>query len=214
MKQKIEFKPNQNIIFTGDSITDCGRTDPAYAPFGNGYVHFTANYLLARFPNYDLNIINTGISGDTTSNLKNRWQRDCINHQPDILSILIGINDLWRQYGDFDRRPSAVYPEIFESNYRDMLTQVKEQCPCKIILAQPFMFCNDPQNQMFKELITYIDIVQKLAEQFDALLVPLQDHIDSEIINTQPQKWADEMVHPFTWAHAWIPQKWLPAVGL
>ncbi len=214
MKQKIEFKPNQKILFTGDSITDCDRTDPAYTPFGRGYVHFTANYLLARFPNYDLNIKNTGIGGDTTADLINRWQRDCISHQPDILSILVGINDLWRQYGDIDRLPSAVYPEKFESNYTNILTQAKEQCSCQIILAHPFMFCNDPQNPMFKELRTYIDIVQKLAEQFDALLVPLQDHIDSEIANTPPKKWADDMVHPFTWTHAWICKKWLQAVGL
>ena len=214
MKQNIEFKPNQKILFTGDSITDCDRTDPAYAPLGRGYVHFTANHLLARFPHYDLNIINTGIGGDTTADLINRWQQDCISHKPDILSILVGINDLWRQYGDIDCLPSAVYPDNFESNYRDMLTQAKEKCPCQIILAQPFMFCNDPQNPMFKELSTYIDIVERLAEQFDAVLVPLQNQIDSAITENPPQKWADDMVHPFTWAHAWICQKWLQAVGL
>ncbi|MFA5785238.1 MAG: hypothetical protein WC962_10205, partial [Phycisphaerae bacterium] len=85
----LQLKPNQTILFTGDSITDAGRSERAYRPFGNGYVHFTANYMLAKYPQYDLGIINTGISGNTVGDLERRWERDCLAHQPDVLSMLI-----------------------------------------------------------------------------------------------------------------------------
>ena len=94
MRTKIELKPNQTIVFIGDSITDADRLEPAYQPFGYGYVNFVANNLLAKYPELNLNIVNTGVNADTVRKLEARWERDCINHKPDILSVLIGINDI------------------------------------------------------------------------------------------------------------------------
>ena len=95
MPDRIELKLDQTILFIGDSITDAGRLEAAYRPFGYGYVHFVAYRLLAKYPKYKINVINTGISGDTISDLDYRWERDCLNHKPDILSVLIGINDVF-----------------------------------------------------------------------------------------------------------------------
>ena len=88
MKPAIELKSNQTIVFIGDSITDADRTLPAYKPFGAGYVHFTAYYLLAKYPQLNLNIVNTGISGNTIEDLKQRWEKDCLSYSPDILSVM------------------------------------------------------------------------------------------------------------------------------
>jgi len=214
MRTKIQLLRNQTIVFIGDSITDTGRAEPAYRPFGYGYVNFVANHLLAKYPQLNLNIVNTGISGDTVRKLEARWERDCINHKPDVLSVLIGVNDLWRQYAEPERLPEAVYPDEYELTYRRLLLAAKEQCKCRLVLMEPFMFCNNPQEPMFKGLRTYIRTVQELAQEFDGVLVPLQSTIDEQIKQVPPDKWASDMVHPYVWAHAWISQRWLEATGL
>jgi lysophospholipase L1-like esterase len=214
MAGKIQLTEDQTILFTGDSITDCDHFDPACAPFGNGYVHFTANFLLAKYPHLNLNIINTGINGNTTRDLHNRCQRDVVGRQPDILSVLIGINDIWRRYDSPNDPALAVYPDEYEYNYRQILSLAKQNHDPQIILMEPFLFCTDTNNTMFKGLPVYIDIVHKLAAEFEATLVPLQSRFDAIASQVPPERWADDMVHPFTWAHEWICQRWLEATGL
>ena len=146
--------------------------------------------------------------------MKARWEKDCIAHAPDILNVLIGINDLWRQHAGPEHLPDAVYLEEYEAAYKQLLLQAKQQCNCRLILNEPFMFCDDLENQMFKELRGYIDIVHKLAKEFDAVLVPLQSMIDEKIKQVRSDKWSDDLVHPFVWAHAWISQRWLEVTNL
>jgi lysophospholipase L1-like esterase len=214
MRSGIDLRPGRTIVFIGDSITDAGRLDPPYKPFGYGYVHFAANMLLAKYPDFGLNIVNTGIHGNTVRSLKARWKNDCIDHKPDILSVLIGVNDLWRQHAEPERLPEAVYPDEYELTYRQLLSRATEQCICQLVLMEPFMFCSDHENQMLRGLRTYIHIVHKLADEFDAVLVPLQSAIDEKIKSVPPEKWSDDSVHPYLWAHAWIAQRWLEATGL
>jgi lysophospholipase L1-like esterase len=212
MYKKVTIKPDQTIVFIGDSITDAGRTELAYKPLGNGYVNFAANTLLAKFPNYRLNIINTGVSGDTVRLLAKRWDQDCIQHNPDVVSVMIGINDLWRQHVEQERLHEAVFPQEYEITYRLLLSNLKRACNCEIILAEPFMFCNDPENKMYKGLQTYLDIVHKLAEEFDATLVTFNNDIEKALRDVPSKLWSDDMVHPFVWAHCWIAQRWLDVI--
>jgi len=227
MHSKIELKSNQTILFIGDSITDADRDLPAYKPFGFGYVHFAANTLLAKYPELNISIINTGINGNTIRDLKHRWEKDCIRYKPDILSILIGVNDVWRQYATAEKLPQAVYENEYELTYRQLLSKVKERCNCQLILMEPFMFCDSPreidqdiisrgkeENEILKTLRSYIDIVERLAKEFGAILVPLQSEIDKQIKLVPSEKWSSDMVHPYVWAHAWIAQRWLQATGL
>ena len=214
MQPKIELKPNQTILFIGDSITGADRSMAPYRPFGFGFVNFIANNLLAKYPELNLNIVNTGIAANTVRNLKARWKEDCFAHKPNILNVLIGINDLWRRFGGKDWLPDAVYLEEYEDTYRQLLLQAKQQCSCQLILNEPFMFCDDLENQMFKELRGYIDVVHKLAKEFDAVLVPLQSMVDEKIKQVRSDKWSDDFVHPFVWAHAWISQRWFEVTNL
>ena len=212
MPDRIELKSNQTILFIGDSITDAGRLEAAYRPFGYGYVHFVAYRLKAKYPEYNLSIINTGISGNTIRDLNYRWERDCLNHKPDILSVLIGINDVFRQYtGTPD---AAVLFDEYQLTYNRLLSLVKEKYNCRLILIEPFMFCDDKANPAYKSLQQYIHAVRALAEEFDAVLVPLQELIDNKIKEVPPEKFSDDMVHPYVWAHAWIAQQWLEATKL
>ena len=212
MQTKIELQQNETIVFIGDSITDAGRLEAVYRPFGCGYVHFVANSLLGKYPEYNINIINTGISGNTIRDLNNRWEKDCLNHKPDILSILIGINDVCRQYTD--TMNAAVLLEEYELTYKRLLSQVREKYNCRLILIEPFMFCDDKTNPAYKTVQEYINIVHTLAEQFDAALVPMQELIDNKIKKVPPEKFSDDMVHPYVWAHCWIAQRWIEATKL
>lgn len=214
MPQKIELKSQQTIVFIGDSITDADRDLPAYRPLGFGYVHFTANMLWARYPQLDLNIINSGVGGNTIRDLKGRWRRDCIEHKPDILSVLIGVNDVWTQYSDAEYLPFAVYLDEYESTYRQLLAKVRQRCDCRLILMEPFMFCDDAENPMLRCLRGYIDVVGKLAEEFDAVVVGLQKRIDELVKQVPAEKFSDDMVHPHVWAHGWISQQWFDAADI
>jgi len=213
MKSKIELKPNQTIVFIGDSITDAERMSAAYKPFGAGYVHFTANALLAKYPQLNLNIINSGVSGNTIHDLKTRWQRDCISHKPDILSILIGVNDIWRRIAENDPSGAADLDE-YDSMYRQLISQTKKECNSRIVIIEPFMFCDDLNNPVFVELRRFVEKVRTIAADFNAVLVPLQKAIDERIKEVPPQNWSLDMVHPEVWAHAWISQRWLEVTGL
>ncbi|MHC4623647.1 MAG: SGNH/GDSL hydrolase family protein, partial [Planctomycetota bacterium] len=193
---------------------DADRDLALYRPFGLGYVHFVANFLLAGYPHLNLNIVNTGVGGNTIRDLKNRWERDCLAHTPDVLSVLIGINDLWWQYTDSNGFAMGVNADEYELTYKQLLSQVRKKCDSQFVLMEPFMFCDDPQNEMFKGLRTYIDVVHKLAQEFDAVLVPLQTRIDEQIKNVPPDKWSSDSVHPYLWTHAWIAQRWLESTRL
>jgi lysophospholipase L1-like esterase len=212
MKNKIDIKPNNTIVFIGDSITDAGRRESVYKPFGYGYVHFAANQLLAKYPDYNINIVNTGISGNTIRDLKSRWRKDCLDYKPDIVSILIGINDVWRFHTN--RLNEAVFLEDYKLIYEELLLQLKEQNNSQIVLIEPFMFCNDTDNPMFYSLQEYIYAVNKLAKQFNAVLVPLQKSINEIIHRVPPEKWSEDMVHPYVWAHCWITERWLEATRI
>ena len=215
MPHKLSIRDNDTILFIGDSITDVDRRSEAHRPLGRGYVNFAANLIIARHAQKSLKLINTGISGDTVRTMAKRWQTDCLDHKPAVLSILIGINDLWRR---FDSRPeqvpNAVYPEEFEATYRDILKQAKASCDPQLVLMEPFMFCSDKANKMFQGLPPYIEAVRKLAREFGAIEVPLQTMIDKALTAVPPAKWSGDMVHPATWAHAWIAERWLETTGL
>ena len=216
MHKRIEFRQNQTLLFIGDSITDCERREQPYAPLGCGYVHFAANFLLATLPHLNLNIQNRGIGGDSTRDLKNRWKTDCIDLKPDVVSIMIGINDLWRKYSDTpESLKRYVPPDEYEANYRCILTQLKDECDPQLILMEPYMFCDDPENPMLHDLYDYINVVYTLADDFDAVLVPL--HTAYTALENKRDKrpdieWAEDYVHPSPWAHAWIAKQWLQGV--
>ena len=212
MPNKIEIKPDNTIVFIGDSITDAGRFESVYKPFGYGYVHFAANWILSKYTDYNINIINKGISGNTIRDLKSRWEQDCLNYNPDIVSILIGINDVWRFHTN--RIDEAVLIDEYESTYKELLTAARDKCDCQLVLMEPFMFCDDTNNLMYQDLQNFINSVHNMAKQFDAVVVPLQKSIDEIIIHVSPNKWSEDMVHPYVWAHCWITQRWLEATRI
>jgi acyl-CoA thioesterase-1 len=214
MQRTIRLEPDDTIVFIGDSITAAERHRQVYLPLGFGYVHFAGNLLLARYPALNLRIVNTGISGDTVMDLKYRWQTDCIAHRPNVLSVLVGINDVWQRTMEPDLAPNAAGPDKYEVTYDQLLAQAKERCRCRLVLMEPFLFCRDRGNELYRALMPYVEAVRRLATRHDAVCVPLQLHLDRQILEIVPERWSEDTVHPYLWAHAWIAQQWLKATGL
>lgn len=200
---------NYTILFQGDSITDWYRSRENDNDLGTGYVNFIAAYLDATYPEKRIKFINRGISGNRVVDLLNRWDEDCIALKPDLVSILIGINDCWRRYDRND--PTSV--EDFEKNYRKILTQIKERLDAKIVLCEPFVLPYPEDRKQWREdLDPKIQVVRKLSLEFDTLYVPFDGIFASACAKREPAFWAEDGVHPTYAGHALMAKTWLDVV--
>src|SRR5215212_4313716 len=127
------LSPTTKLLFIGDSITDAGRlSDPQ--KLGNGYVRLIHDLLLARFPASAPQILNFGTSGHKVTDLRDRWDTDVLAHAPAVLSIFIGINDVWHTFAGLGGAPL----ELFTSTYRSLLTRTRAALPnCRVVLCEP-----------------------------------------------------------------------------
>jgi lysophospholipase L1-like esterase len=203
------LEPGQKILFIGDSITDADRRGAA-APYGDGYVSVARNLLLARYPDYKLTLVNRGISGDTTRNLAARWERDVIAERPDWLSVMIGINDVWRSFGG--NAAEAVPLAEYTATLRALLVRTRAALRPRLILADPYMIEPDPAQPMRRQMDAYGAVVRQLAGEFGAIHVPIQAAFDAALAHTQPNDWADDQIHPNGPGHAIIALAFLRAL--
>lgn len=204
------FTPQQKIVFIGDSITDCGRRDAA-APFGSGYVSVARALVLARYPELTLQFVNKGIGGNTVRDLAARWEQDVVAEQPNWLSVMIGINDVWRA---FDGRPEHAVPlDEYESTLRALLDRARAATGARLILMEPYIIEPSPEQPMRREMDRYGAVVQAIAADYDAILVRTQAAFDTALQHTTPADWAQDRVHPNLPGHAIIALAWLRAVG-
>ncbi len=214
MQAAIHLKTGDTIVFIGDSITAAERHRQAYRPLGFGYVHFAGNFLLAGYPKLDLRLINTGISGDTVLDLAQRWERDCLAYRPNVVSVLVGVNDVWQLTMEPHFAETASTADQYEITLDQLLARTRQRCHCEFVLMEPFMFCRDPHDRAFKALTPYVEAVRRLAVKHQAAAVLLQKEVDKLIAEVPPERWSTDSVHPRLWAHAWIAQRWLEATGL
>lgn len=206
------FRKGQKVLFIGDSITDSGRREQAYTQLGYGYFLFASSVIQARYPELDLVFENRGIGGNTLLDLQARWETDCIAEQPDWLSCLIGINDascVWRRRPGYERLTADEYL----TNYRELLRQVREQTPARVILWQPFLISTDHDLARYQGVKLYIAAVDQLAGEFDAILIRAQSVFDEACKKRSPEFWAHDGVHPSKPGHALMAEAFLKAVG-
>jgi len=207
------FQDGQTVVLIGDSITDCGRRGDA-APFGNGYVKIAIDLITARYPERSITFFNEGIGGNTVLDLRNRWQANVIAHKPDWLTVKIGINDLHRTLGQPDMLP----PEKYEKLYREILQLTKENTQASLVLIDPFYIsvetdANTPQGNVLSILPGYLDVVEKLAKEFDALHVYTHEKFQEQLRYRPPSYFCPEPVHPFFSGHAVIANALLEVLG-
>ncbi len=205
----MKIQSNDIFLFQGDSVTDAGRDKNDPAGLGNGYPMMFASWFSAFYPNIDVSFINKGLSGNRVKDLEARWKKDCLDLKPTWVSILIGINDTWRRYDSKD--PTST--ERFESGYRNILTQIRENLDANIILCEPFVLPVPEDRIKWREdLDPKINAVRNLAREFNTLLVPL-DGIFAQVSVAKPSSyWARDGVHPTPAGHALIAKAILEVV--
>lgn len=199
------------VLFQGDSITDAGRSRENDAMLGSGYASMLAAQLGARFPERHIRFLNRGISGNRVANLESRWQKDCIDLKPDWVSIMIGINDTWRAFDSNEATSTADYA----ASYRRLLEQVRDQLDARLILIEPFVLAHPEDRKRWRDdLNPRIDAVRELAQEFGAILVPLDGIFAAVCCQREPAFWAADGVHPTPVGHALIARSWLSVVGV
>ena len=182
------------IVFQGDSITDAGRDFRNYHNMGNGYPKFASKFISEAHPEREFDFYNFGISGNRTCQVFDRLYKDGIEFQPDIFSILIGINDIWHRYGN---NKIATTDAQIETNYRAILERVKRETNAKIIMLSPYLLDCEDKTLMREDLKTVLPIVRKLAQEFADVYVPLDEKFE-EAMKTQPEPkfYSADGVHP------------------
>jgi acyl-CoA thioesterase-1 len=205
------IKADDRILFTGDSITDCGRVRENAEHLGFGYAALTAAHLQARLAAPSLKIFNRGISGNRVCDLLGRVEADLLALQPTVVSILIGINDTWRRYDSGNATNAAA----FERDYRALLAKIAGQLEARVVLLEPFLLHVPPDRFAWREdLNPKIDVTRKLALEFGAELLPLDGLFAQAATQAPPAYWAGDGVHPSAAGHALIAETWLENAGL
>lgn len=199
----------------GDSITDAGRARPIGEglgeALGKGYVSYVAALLGAAYPQSNIRVVNMGSGGNTVRDLKTRWQTDVLDLKPDWLSLMIGINDVWRQFDSPQQTHGHVYPE----EYRDTLeTLVRDTLPTLkgLVLMTPFYIESNAMDAMRAQMDRYGAIVHDLAVQHKTLFVDTQQAFDAALQTYYPATLAWDRVHPNHVGHMILARAFLQAV--
>jgi lysophospholipase L1-like esterase len=202
--------PNTTVLFQGDSITEAGRDHTRDNNLGTRYAMMVANYFATEFAEKKVRFLNRGVAADKIRDLKNRWQKDCIDLEPDIVSILVGINDVVG--GHFWKSPTST--KSFEEDYRAILEQTQDVSKAKIVLVNPFMVFMTKQQVIYKIILNQkIDVVKKLSEEFKTLLVPLDKIFDEATRGKKPTYYSEDGIHPTTTGHSLIAESWIKSVN-
>lgn len=199
------------ILFQGDSITDAGRSREKAGVaneqpgLGKGYAWMAAADILVAQP--DVTIYNRGISGNKVYQLAERWQADCLDLKPTVLSVLIGVNDIWHKLnGKYDGTV-----EVYERDYKALLKRTKEALPgVKLVVCEPFVLkCGAVNEKWFPDFDGYRAAARRVADEFKAVFVPFQAMFDEAVKYAPPEHWAGDGVHPSAngaslMAHTWV----------
>ncbi len=214
-RSHLMISANSTILFQGDSITDASRNRELTGPnvpsaLGSGYVNLLAAHLLRTRPADKLRIYNRGISGHRVVDLYARWKVDTIALEPNVLSILIGINDTWHEF----MSGNGVEPARYETIYRLMLAYTRQQLPgVQLVLCEPFYLPTGViQEAWIAEIRERQQIVQRLAGEFSATFVPFQTALDDAQQHAPPAHWAADGVHPTPAGHRVLASCWYEAV--
>lgn len=211
------FKDHDFLLFTGDSVTDAGRGRPVgeglWEGVGTGYVRTVDNLIHAFYPTLKLRIANTGVSGDTVRELKNRWQADVTELKPDWLSVCIGINDVWRQFDS----PYMPHTHVYIDEYRETLDSLIAGTKDKvkgIILMTPYFMEPNKEDAMRAAMDKYGAAVKEIAEKYGTYFVDLQAVFDDYLQYHHSTFLNWDRVHPTGISSMLIARAFLKAIGL
>ena len=198
------------LLFQGDSVTDAGRDKRNFHDMGKGYPHFAACGIREALPDAEIEMINLGISGNRTDQLFDRLYPDAIELAPDVISILIGINDVWHRFG---ASRIETTPEQTEANYRAILKRIRTQTSARIVMLQPFLLDCEKNLHLRPGLNELLPIVKRLADEYADLYIPL-DELFNKAMKTQPEPcyYSADGVHPNENGSAFIGEQYAKAI--
>lgn len=193
------FSNMDRIVFAGDSITDAGSVNPVgeglFDNAGRGYVRAIESMLAAYYPEVNLRVTNSGISGNTSRDLLSRWERDVLSLSPDWVSICVGVNDVWRQFDSPAIRDSHVLPEEYRENLRRMLSSLEGRVK-GIFLLSPYYMEDNKADFMRARMDEYTEICRELAAEYGCVFIDLQAMFDRYLKYRHSSYLAWDRVHP------------------
>lgn len=206
------IQANDKILFQGDSITDAGRCGTA-DNLGVGYVAMIRGMLQAKHPQLKLRISNQGVGGDRTVELLNRWQGDCLALKPDVLSVMIGVNDIWRLRGMWNGQTYVPLAE-YKSNCIKLLDQAGQSGVRQLVLMSPTTIAEDSDREIARLLDERTECVKELARKYKAVYVPTRETQKLALKKASDARWTSDGCHPTIAGHALLAATWLQAIGL
>jgi lysophospholipase L1-like esterase len=211
--KKIALKPNDVILFQGDSITDWGRdrnktTPNDFGALGTGYSYLSAAELLYNYPSYQLQIFNRGVGGNKVYQLADRWDADCLALKPTVLSIMIGVNDFWHTLTNGYTGTLDTY----RNDYRKLLDRTQKALPgIRLILGEPFAIkgVKSVDEKWYPAFDRYHQASRGVANEFGAAFIPYQAIMDKAMETAPAAYWSLDGVHPSVagaklMSHAWM----------
>jgi len=213
---KIRIAENDVILFQGDSITDAGRDKENKASnnsgaLGHGYALLAAASLLHAHATKQPSIYNKGISGNKVHQLAARWEEDCIAIKPNILSILIGVNDYWHTLsGNYDGTI-----QVYRDDYRKLLDRTMKALPnVKLIIGEPFAVnhVKAVTDDWFPAFDEYRTAAREIAEEYHAVFIPYQRVFDEASKKAPASYWTGDGVHTTLAGSQLMAEAWLQAV--
>lgn len=205
------IRSNDLILFQGDSITDGGRCGTGDG-LGNGYVAMVRAMLTARNPSLRVRVANRGVGGDRTVELLARWRADCLDLRPQVLSIKIGVNDVWRLRGEWMGQKFVPFAD-YCANYEKLVAQAREAGVRTLALVSPTTIAEENDSALAAHLDERAAFVRKLARRTGAVYVPARETL-LRALKTQPGvRWTTDGCHPTQAGHALIAATWMQALG-
>lgn len=202
----------KKLLFQGDSITDAGRVRENDENHGNGYATLLKSHISFEYPDQYV-MYNRGISGNQVSDLYARIREDFVDLQPDIISILIGVNDAWYEITKDEKGNDK---EEYFRVYSKLIEEVKAALPnVKIMLMEPFVLESEARQENWGELRQAVEtrsqMVRQIAERHDLIFIPLQQKFDEAAKLAYNDYWLRDGVHPTAAGHELIKREWLKA---
>jgi lysophospholipase L1-like esterase len=212
----MKIPAHAKLVMIGDSITDAGRKQPVgeglFGGLGTGYVALVDGLLNSTYPERQIRVVNMGCSGNTVLSLRDRWQRDVIDKKPDWLSIMIGINDVWRQFDETLMTENFVTPDVYEKTLDELVSQTLPVTK-NIVLLSPYYLEPNRQDAMRAQMDRYGKAVARIAKKHHLTFVDVQAAFEKVLANYYPAWLAWDRVHPHTVGHMTIARAFLDAVG-
>ena len=211
----MKIDAHSKLVMIGDSITDAGRAQPAgeglFGALGTGYVSLVDALLGTAYPQHAIRVVNKGLGGNTVRDLQARWQTDVLDPQPDWLSVMIGTNDIWRQFDSPRQTEQHVLPEEYRQTLDGLVAQAQASIK-NIVLMTPYYVEPNRADPMRACTDEYGAIVREIAAAHKTLFVDTQAAFDAVLAAYYPATLAWDRVHPSLTGHMVLARAFLGAV--